>query len=310
MRVNVSVGGEKHVVDGSHLLLAAGRKPTTSDLGLEAAGIRHDKRGITVNARPEDLEPARLRHRRRHRRAARTPTSPTTMPASSSAARCSAAGQGRPALVPRVTYTDPELAHVGLTESRPRSAPARSTCCAGPTTRTTGPRPSATTDGHIKVVTSRERPDPRRRHRRRRRRRADPDVVARHLAGPQIKAMTEWIAPYPTLCGDQQPRRLRYYATAPTNPFVRKIINFLASSAKGPAARGSACSAPTRTSRGRSTLARCVGRDCAFPHAAPRAYRTNLARPRPAREAADAHGRLRDAGRGPDLPALDRELSA
>jgi pyruvate/2-oxoglutarate dehydrogenase complex dihydrolipoamide dehydrogenase (E3) component len=37
-------------VEGSHLLLAVGRKPNTDDLGLEAAGIRHDERGyITVN---------------------------------------------------------------------------------------------------------------------------------------------------------------------------------------------------------------------------------------------------------------------
>src|SRR4029079_5896029 len=48
VRVDVSVGGEKHVVEGSHLLIAAGRRPSTSDLGLEVAGIRYDERAIRV----------------------------------------------------------------------------------------------------------------------------------------------------------------------------------------------------------------------------------------------------------------------
>ena len=36
-------------VEGSHLLVAAGRRPVTDGLGLEAAGIAHDKGGITVD---------------------------------------------------------------------------------------------------------------------------------------------------------------------------------------------------------------------------------------------------------------------
>ena len=41
-------------VDGTHLLLAVGRRPNTDDLGLDAAGIAHDERGfITVNERLE-----------------------------------------------------------------------------------------------------------------------------------------------------------------------------------------------------------------------------------------------------------------
>ncbi|WP_406815504.1 FAD-containing oxidoreductase [Mycobacterium sp. M23085] len=35
-------------VDGSHLLLAVGRRPNTDDLGLEAAGVRTDARGYIV----------------------------------------------------------------------------------------------------------------------------------------------------------------------------------------------------------------------------------------------------------------------
>jgi pyruvate/2-oxoglutarate dehydrogenase complex dihydrolipoamide dehydrogenase (E3) component len=41
-------------IEGTHLLLAVGRRPNTDDLGLEAAGVSRDPRGyITVNDRLE-----------------------------------------------------------------------------------------------------------------------------------------------------------------------------------------------------------------------------------------------------------------
>ena len=50
-------------LDGTHLLIAAGRKPNVQDLNLEAAGIKYDKRGIqiskallTSNPRPTDAD--------------------------------------------------------------------------------------------------------------------------------------------------------------------------------------------------------------------------------------------------------------
>jgi pyruvate/2-oxoglutarate dehydrogenase complex dihydrolipoamide dehydrogenase (E3) component len=43
--------GDTRIVTGSHLFVAAGRKPNTSSLGLEAAGIEATPRGITVDGR-------------------------------------------------------------------------------------------------------------------------------------------------------------------------------------------------------------------------------------------------------------------
>lgn len=43
--VSVTVGGETVEVTGSHLLVAAGRRPNTDDLGLDAAGVATDERG-------------------------------------------------------------------------------------------------------------------------------------------------------------------------------------------------------------------------------------------------------------------------
>ena len=48
--VNVESGGATTRIDGSHLLLAIGRRPNSDDLGLDKAGIATDARGyITVD---------------------------------------------------------------------------------------------------------------------------------------------------------------------------------------------------------------------------------------------------------------------
>jgi hypothetical protein len=43
-----------------------------------------------------------------------------------------------------------------------------------------------------------------------------------------IKAMTEWISPFPTLGAINKSVAERYYATAPSDPAVRKLIGLLA----------------------------------------------------------------------------------
>ena len=45
VRLEVRVGGETRALEGSHLLVAAGRRPNTDGLGLEAAGVATDRRG-------------------------------------------------------------------------------------------------------------------------------------------------------------------------------------------------------------------------------------------------------------------------
>ena len=46
--------------------------------------------------------------------------------------------------------------------------------------------------------------------------------------GLNVKAMTTWISPYPTLSEINKRAASSYYATAPSTPYLRKVINFLA----------------------------------------------------------------------------------
>lgn len=58
LRLDVEVGGAGQSVRGSHLLVAAGRRPNTDDLGVDDAGIALDANGyIKVNGRLETSVP-------------------------------------------------------------------------------------------------------------------------------------------------------------------------------------------------------------------------------------------------------------
>jgi pyruvate/2-oxoglutarate dehydrogenase complex dihydrolipoamide dehydrogenase (E3) component len=56
--LTVESGGRTETLQGSHLLVATGRRPNTDDLGLEAAGVAADARGyVKVNGRLETNVP-------------------------------------------------------------------------------------------------------------------------------------------------------------------------------------------------------------------------------------------------------------
>ena len=110
------------LVQGSHLLVAAGRKPNTAGLGLEAAGIAFTPRGITVDQRLRSSN-------RRVFAIGDVSGGPqfTHIAGYHAGIVIRNALFGLPAKVdyaalPWVTYADPELAHVGLTEASAREA--------------------------------------------------------------------------------------------------------------------------------------------------------------------------------------------
>ena len=108
------------VLDGSHLLVAAGRRPALDGLGLQAAGIDTSPDGIAVDSR--------RRTSNRHVLAigdCRAGPRFTHAAGYEGGVAVMAIGFGLPARVdyaalPSVVFTDPELAQIGLTEAGAR----------------------------------------------------------------------------------------------------------------------------------------------------------------------------------------------
>lgn len=120
LRLTVDTGGKTRWLAASHLLVAVGRKPNVEDLGLEAAGVQCVNGQLMLNARLQTTNPRIfaigdvagsyqfthvaehhagivLRHALFHMAWAK----PSPM-------------------IPWCTYTDPELARVGLSETEAR----------------------------------------------------------------------------------------------------------------------------------------------------------------------------------------------
>ena len=118
--IGIERDGRSRNVGGTHLIVAAGRKPNISELGLDEAGIRYSPRGIEVGAG------LRTANRRVY-----AIGDVAGGPQFTHVANYHAGIVIRNALfrlpakvdytsIPRAVYTDPELAHVGLDEEEAR----------------------------------------------------------------------------------------------------------------------------------------------------------------------------------------------
>lgn len=120
--VRITLGDETatHHIDGSHVLVAAGRKPNIENLGLEAAGVAFERTGIKVDKRLRSSNKRifavgdvagglQFTHVAGYHAGIVIRNALFRMPAKADVSA-----------VPHVTYTDPELAHVGLTEAAAR----------------------------------------------------------------------------------------------------------------------------------------------------------------------------------------------
>ncbi len=116
--VQVRAGGK--TVSGSHLLLAVGRRATIDGLNLQAAGVEHDEKGVKVDKRlrtankriyavGDVIGGRQFTHVAGYHASIIIRTILFKMPAAN-----------RDDLAPWVTYADPELAQVGLTEPEAR----------------------------------------------------------------------------------------------------------------------------------------------------------------------------------------------
>lgn len=114
--------GDGASVTGTHLLVAVGRRPVLDDLGLDQAAVAHSPKGIDVDAGLRTSNP------RIYAIGDVTGGAQFTHVAGYHAGLIlrpmlfGLRARARTDHIPRVTYTDPELAQVGLTEAEARKA--------------------------------------------------------------------------------------------------------------------------------------------------------------------------------------------
>ncbi|SDB50407.1 dihydrolipoyl dehydrogenase family protein [Bauldia litoralis] len=212
----------------SHVLVAAGRKPQIDGLGLEAAGVDHTRAGITVDNR------LRTSNRRIFAIGDISGGPQFTHVAGYQAGIVIRNALFRlPAKVdyralPWVTFTDPELARVGLLEAEAREQIGSSVeALTVPFGKIDRAIAEDRTDGQIKLVLGK------------RGRILGASIVGDH-AGELIhlwalamgqklgaKAVAGMIAPYPTMGEISKRVAGEYYAKKLFSPWPRRIVRFL-----------------------------------------------------------------------------------
>jgi pyruvate/2-oxoglutarate dehydrogenase complex dihydrolipoamide dehydrogenase (E3) component len=220
-------GGEE-TVEGSHLLVAAGRKATVDGLDLEAGGIRYDRAGIAVNKKLKTS----------NRRVYAIGDCAAGQLQFTHAANYHAGLVIRNALfrlparvnndaVPWVTYTEPELAQAGLTEAEARKRKIKIRILRWPYHDNDRAQTERETHGHIKVITNRKG-----------------KILGVTIVGAQageliatwvlalaqnlnIRAMTGIVLPYPTLSEIGKRAAIDFFTPSLTSLWVRRIIAFM-----------------------------------------------------------------------------------
>jgi pyruvate/2-oxoglutarate dehydrogenase complex dihydrolipoamide dehydrogenase (E3) component len=216
------------VITASHLLVAAGRVPALERLGLDAAGVAHTAKGVTVGANLRSTTNRRVYAMGDVAGGAQF----THVAGAHAGVIIRQALLGLPArqaqTIPRVTYTEPELAQVGLTEAEARASHGaaltvlRSDIAANDRARAEGKA-----RGLVKVMVIKGRP------------------VGATIAGPQageligvwtlaitsrlkLGAIAAMVLPYPTL-GETAKRAAGAYFSPKLfdNPALKRIVRLV-----------------------------------------------------------------------------------
>jgi len=215
-------------ISGSHVLVAAGRRPTVEGLDLAAAGIASTAKGITVDAR--------LRTTNRRVFASGDVAGG---PQFTHVALYHAGIVIRNALfriparvdyraLPWVTYTDPELAQVGLTEAAARAIGQAPRVLRWPFAENDRAQTERETEGVVKVVT-----------------RGNGRILGASILGAgagdlilpwalaisqnlKIGALANLIVPYPTRSEASKRAAGSYYTPTLFSPRTRRLVRLLA----------------------------------------------------------------------------------
>ncbi len=220
--------GDTETITGTHLLVAAGRAPNVGDLDLARARVRMDGPTIAVDgglrtsnrriyAIGDVVGPYRFTHMAGYQARLVLRSALFRLPA-----------KARYAAVPWVTYTDPELAHVGLSEAEATARGETIRVLRASFAENDRAIAEGAGDGLIKVVVT-----PRGR------------VRGASIVGPQagelilpwvmavqrglkVSALAQAIVPYPTLSEVSARAAGSYYLPMLFSERTRRIVRFLA----------------------------------------------------------------------------------
>ena len=223
----VLAGDGEEAIEGSHLLIATGRRANTDGLALEQARIACDRNGIVVNKRLKTTNRrvyaigdvagrGQFTHLANYHAGLVIRNALFRLPVKVNAD-----------LVPRVTFTDPELAHVGLTEAQARARGLSIRLLRWPYHENDRAQTERETVGHIKVVTD-----------------GRGNIRGATIVGAgagelittwtlaidralPIRALAGIIVPYPTLAEIGKRAAITYFTASLTNVWVRRIIALL-----------------------------------------------------------------------------------
>jgi pyruvate/2-oxoglutarate dehydrogenase complex dihydrolipoamide dehydrogenase (E3) component len=228
-RLTVIIGGptRPETIAGSHLLVATGRRPNVDGLNLKAARITVGPQGIVVNKR------LRTTNRRVYAVGDVVGGAQFTHAANYHAGLVirnvlfRLRARVNDAAIPRVTFTDPELAHVGLTEAQARDRASGVRVLRWPYHENDRAQAERETRGHIKVITDK------------RGRILGATIVGASAGelittwtlavgqGLNIRAIAGIVVPYPTLAEIGKRAAMTYFNPGLTSPWVRRIIGLL-----------------------------------------------------------------------------------
>ncbi|HKA74843.1 MAG TPA: FAD-dependent oxidoreductase [Xanthobacteraceae bacterium] len=227
VRVVIRAGGAEEAIDGTHLLVAAGRRPNTEGLDLAAAGIKYGPRGIVVNRRlltsnrrvfaiGDAIGAAAFTHVANYHAGIVIRRALFRLPA-----------KVNEDVIPWVTYCDPELAQVGLTEEAARKRYRKVRIMRASFHDNDRAQAERETRGHVKVIATRKGVI------------VGATIVGAHAGeliatwalavqqGLKVRALGELIVPYPTLAEAGKRAAIGYFTPDLTRPLLRRIIAFL-----------------------------------------------------------------------------------
>lgn len=228
VRVTYEKDGESVSVAGSDILVATGRAANVGDLGLDKAGIRHDRTGVKVGAN--------LRSSNRRVYAIGDAVSGGLQFTHVAGYQAGLVVQQilfrLPArenrhIIPRVTFTKPELAHVGMSEEEARKARGGVGVLRWPYAENDRAQAERETQGEIKLVIDR-------------RARILGATIVGAGAGEMINFwalaisrklslsdVRGFVPAYPTMNEIGKRAAISYYSPMMRKPAVRRLIAFL-----------------------------------------------------------------------------------